>query len=253
MSLLVALLLLAATPSPEELCKRAASLDAAEAKVRGRYTYREEHTDKDLDKAGAVTGTRSKTFDCIFLEGSLYRKLIAEDNHPLDPKTQARVDAEMSKERERRRRGPRCMSFSRTLDLAETAEIPNYFDLKVSGEESLDGRAVWVLQADPKAQTPSLPYAKDNAGVKLTLWIDKESGAVLARETTVLKKTNSFEPGSVIRDHWTRINDECWQVDRIEMKISLNVYKMIHVKAESVSVFSDFKKFDVESSITYRE
>src|SRR5258708_36945597 len=121
---LLTALLLTALPTPEELCKRAAAIENAEDKVRGQYTYREVKREKDFDKKGNVERIRSKTFDCFFLEGQIYRKLILEDEHPLDARTQARVDADRAKERDRRRKEHGApLHFERHLSTDETSEM----------------------------------------------------------------------------------------------------------------------------------
>jgi hypothetical protein len=66
-------------PSPAELIRRADAAEKAQDERGWKYTFREDHTELQIDKAGNATGPpATDTYEHIMLEGAEYRKLVGK-------------------------------------------------------------------------------------------------------------------------------------------------------------------------------
>ncbi len=95
--LLPCVVLAQSAPSPEELIRRANAAGKAQFERGWKYTFREDHTQSQIDKHGQPGAPSTDTYDHIMLEGSEYRKLILRDGKPLDARTQKKVDQDIEK------------------------------------------------------------------------------------------------------------------------------------------------------------
>ena len=90
--LLPCALMAQSAPSPEELIRRANAVGKAQFERGWKYTFREDHTQSQIDKNGKVGPPSTDTYEHIMLEGSEYRKLTLKDGKALDAKTRKKVD-----------------------------------------------------------------------------------------------------------------------------------------------------------------
>ena len=124
-----------------------------------------------------------KTDQVTMLEGSPYHKLIAIDDRQLTP---AQAEAESRKyraEADRRRketpgeRHKRLAKYQaeRRQDHALMSEMIKAFDFTLRGEETVNGRRCFVLDATPRAAyQPKNRDTKALKGMRGTIWIDVE-------------------------------------------------------------------------------
>ena len=59
-----------AVPSPEELIRRANAAEKAQDERGWKYTFREDHTQSQIDKNGEAGPPSTDTYEHIMLEGS---------------------------------------------------------------------------------------------------------------------------------------------------------------------------------------
>lgn len=143
----------------------------------------------------------AKTYEISMIQGSPYRKLVAEDDKPLTESMRNQEEEkflrEMRKrehesEAERRRRMAKYHE-DRERDHIMLTEIANAFDYALIGEEAVQDYTAWVVQGLPKpgyiAQSRD---ARVMAAMKVKLWIDKASYQWLKVQAEVLKPVSLF-------------------------------------------------------------
>lgn len=232
------------------------------------YTYVQRVETRKLDGKGVVTGTDSKTWDVVMIGERPYRKLIAEDDQPLNEKkarkaaeefdrairkNQGLPDSEIRKRAEKRRKAE---EESRRFLL----EIPEAFDFHLVRRDVLDAMPVWVIRAEPKpGYRPKLKDANILKKFRGVIWIDEREHQWVKVETEVID-TVSFGlvlarlgKGTALTFTQSRVNDEVWLPSAAKTKINARLALLKPYRAEVDVRWRDYKKFRTESRIVSTE
>ncbi len=249
--LIFALLAIAPPADTTALVESVIAHEKAELPKRQQYTFREDIVKRHFDKNGKEGSTVRETFEVLFLEGAPYRKLIAENDKPLAAAKQTKVEKEMALEKLRRVSEKRGGMFHRVVKLGGIAMLPTFYDVTAK-EESLQGRAVWKLDAQPRSGVPTETEAQRNAaGTRRSYWIDPEEKTILKEETEFLVALNGVQPGTVFTAEYQKVNSDCWLPVRNTFKWSVVMAKFVKGRGINETTFSGFKKFDVDSSVVF--
>ena len=146
-------------PEPRELIIR--SLDAGEKNEQQlrAYVSRTRSTLKQFETDGSLKSEETKTFDDVLLDGFHVRKLIAKNDKPLSPGDAQKEEARLAKLiAQRNRETPEARQRrlaeakeKREKDRRFSRELLDAFDYKLAGEETVNGRKAWILDATPHA------------------------------------------------------------------------------------------------------
>lgn len=162
----------------QEIMRRSVANTNADWDIAPQYDF----TERDI-----VTqhGDRTvKTYQVTMIDGSPYNKLIAINGHSLSAEQQKQQDQKATAEADRRRsesqsaRQRRIAEYQkeRRQDHAPVSEMAKAFDYKLTGEETVDGRRCFVLEATPKAgYAPPNRETKVLTGMRGKMWVDAEA------------------------------------------------------------------------------
>jgi hypothetical protein len=251
--MLCSLLLLAsldvATLLPEVL-----AAEEALQKQRERYAYRE--LQENWDGAND-TSARAREYDNIFVEGALYRKLITTNGKPLDEKAQKKVEEALqrtAKERRvaRRNKAP-FFPGARQFGIGTLAEVARLYDFAIEGEAELAQQRVVILRATPRADLLTLaPERKEMLCYEQRFWVSLETSLVLQREVKVVRSGAELLPGTVLVSRYSapQGNTVLFETRR-EIEFSTKIYGLRTARGRQIHTFSDFRRFDVESTVTF--
>jgi hypothetical protein len=259
--------LLAAQNAPDarEIVRRSIELDRKNEAIARNYTFLERNETRILDRSGKPKkAPETRTFDVTLLEGSPYRRLVERDDRPLSPQEERKEQEKLRRSiDERRRETPaerqrRIAEWERKQQRQREPlqEIPDAFDLRLAGEEMLNGREVYVIAATPKpGYRPRLAAAAYFPKLKAKLWIDTLDDEWVKAEIETLD-TISFggilvrlARGSRLTFEQTRVNDEVWLPKRIAVSLSARVMLVAGTRAEIEIAFSNFHKFQADSRL----
>src|SRR5258708_4935779 len=81
--------------SVDDILRRNREADKQNGERAARYTYTEETQNFEYDKHGQAKKTDSQTHDVIFVEGESYKRLVARDGKPLNPKEEAKEEKKL--------------------------------------------------------------------------------------------------------------------------------------------------------------
>jgi hypothetical protein len=138
-----------------------------------------EFTERDVVEQHGNTTT--KTYQVLMIDGSPYNELIAINGQPLSAAQKASEDRKLQGETERRRkesdaaRQKRVTEYrkERRQDHALMAEMVRAFDYKLDGEDTVNGRRCFVLEATPKASyQPPSRETQVLKGMRGKMWVD---------------------------------------------------------------------------------
>jgi hypothetical protein len=252
--LLLLVLPLWAADDANAILRRYLEADAQNDKKAEQYTYVQDNAWFVPDKNGELHRNRSETLEVIFIEGLTYRKLVARNGGPLDAKEKAKVDKEMRETAEQRRKHPAPVAGGRisnghsSVDFGSEEELLTLFDNRVTGEEEIGGRKAWVIESTPrKDRPPANRHEKDVMSFGKKFWIDKAENVELRAVYTVVGDHIFLQPGSTTTIESQKINQDVWQPALVVVDTCNKMAKV--VQAEEIR-FSNFKKFDVQSTIT---
>ena len=255
------------------------------------YTYFEHERGFDEFKPSSTD-----TFEIMLISDRPYRRHIAHDDKPLPPQEQQDEELKLQQERDRR-----MAIEGLRKGLGEQAEHPNYlptpavyvenelrlplrqlpewFVIRMTGEELIDGRKNYVLEAEPDLQHKAVTEDERNAqNLAFTLWVDEADIQLTRVEGRVIRKgfantkqriwtASSYPwipqqmlpvleealrredeslravylPGTVFTEEWTRVNNEVWLPYRVAAE----------GKARNVSAFGKTKPRKVDRLRTY--
>ena len=237
--------------TPESIVGRLIEAEAQNQKRAAQYTYVEHIDHFTADKAGKWKKDRSETYDILFVEGETYRRLVERNDQPLSSKEKAKEDEKQRLTAEERRRARRSGIFTKTVTLGSTADLATLYRVRVVGEEDVRGRKAWVLECKPKED-----YRPDNAREKQALsfdrklWVDQKDVVILRSVYEVTGDNDALMPHSTISWEFDKVNDDAWMISTGEIDGRAKFLKMMKPKVRTEYRCRDFKKFDVQSTIT---
>lgn len=177
--------LVSAQPDPLALVRRAVELHAGNVDREQTMAFREQVFVRDLHASGEPRNEKQKVHDVFLVEGSPQRVLLAEDEETQDPEAIRDSQKFLRKVREVRQaetpaeRNKRVDAYQRKLQEFHdaVAEIPEAFSFRLVGQESIDGRICYRLQAAPReGYRPRNRYGKIFTETEGSIWIDKATG-----------------------------------------------------------------------------
>jgi len=244
-----------------DIIRRAVDLDRKNLEQARNYTYVEHQETRILDSAGALKEKNSRTTDVIWLEGSPYRQLVAKDDKPLPSADQQKEDAKLRSDKEIRshetaaQRNERLAAWDRRQARMHEplSEAPDAFTFKLAGEETLNGRAAWVIDAVPvPGYKPKHQSSQYLPHVKARLWIDKANYQWLKADGETLD-TIAFgaflvrvAKGTHIVMEQAPVDAQAWMLTRVSLRGSVRIalVKVIHGTFDFA--WNDFKRAPAE-------
>jgi len=259
--------LLAAQNAPDarEIVRRSIDLDRKNEAIARNYTFLERDETRMLDRSGKPKkAPESRTFDVTLLEGSPYRRLVKRNDRPLAPPEERKEQEKLRRSIDERsketpaERQARIAEWERKQQRqrAPFQEIPDAFDLRLAGEETLDGRNVYVIAATPKlGYKPKLAAAAYFPKIKGKLWIDKRDNQWVKGEIETLDTISiggilvRLAKGSRATFEATRVNDEVWLPKQITLDGSARLLLVVGARAQIDIAFSNYRKFQADSRL----
>lgn len=219
------------------------------------------YIERDVSRNSSNQTRSVDFFQVNVIDGTPYKRLIARDGHPLDVE-EARKEAERYQKtldtRDKETAEQRARRIRKYDDEREfLKEIPDAFNMKLLGQETLNGRPNWVVQMTPKAgYIPVSKYARIFPDIEGKLWIDQED----IRWTKAIAKvtdTISFGwvlarigPGAEITMLQQRVGGGHWMPEKIEID---GVAKILLVKNRTIDetvTYENYKPIHPVPTIT---
>ena len=234
----------------DDILKRNHEADKQNDERAKQYTYVEETDSFEYDKHGQAKKTVSLTHDVIFVEGESYERLVARDGKPLAPREEAKEEKKLKQTAEERRKERHSGLFTRNVSISGE-DLLKLCDHRLLGEEEIRGRKAWVIKFTPQAgRVPANKHEKDVLSFQTKVWVDEAEG-VTAKLTLLATGNGTFmKPGSSMTYELEKINDDAWlPVSSVfDARIQIALVMRDSVRTETRN--SNFKKFDVKSTIT---
>jgi len=252
--------LFAQTSGPDKPQNPASALDARKIVVqslaatelswqaRDHYTYTERDDDRRLDSLGQVKSENVDVTRMILVNGARFEQLMEHNGQLPSPSELRKRDLDLEKlqhetpeeQTARLRKDQENRSFLH--DLLEA------FDFHLLGEEVVDGRPAYVLQATPHPGYHAHgKYGKLFSVVQGKLWVDKQDFGWMKVDGEV---TQSFsmglfvarvQRGSHIILEQTCVGDAVWVPKSLEVRASAKILFLKSLDLDRILTYSDYR------------
>lgn len=257
-----------AEPEPQDIVRRSLRNDTMNFERSREYAFQRHEVVRRLDRKGNAQKVETSTFDVVGIGGELYSKLVARDGRPLNEKdakaAQQKMDAAIRKrQQESPQARARRLEERRKQELEGRRfmlEIPEAFSFRLVAEEVLDGRDVWVLDAEPRPDyKPKVKRAEILKKFKGRLWIDKREYQWVRVEGETID-TVSFGlvlarlgKGAKIVFEQRPVNGEVWLPHLATARIDARVAVLKEFRVDSEVRWSGYRRFQTDSRVVSAE
>ncbi|MGA8489964.1 MAG: hypothetical protein WB711_06045 [Terriglobales bacterium] len=247
-----------------DLIRQTAANDMENDKRQRDYTYIQREEEQRLDGKGQVKSTETKTSEIMELYGEQVERLIAKDGKPLsekdakkeEDKIQKLIDKRKNESEEDRKKREEKEEKDREQGRQFVREVDDAYNFTFVGIESLSGRDTYIIDGEPRpGYEPHLKEAKILPKFRFRAWIDKDESQWKKLDIQCID-TVSFglflariHKGSRIIIEQTRINNEVWLPQHINVKVDVRVALLKDFNVEDDITFRDYKKFRTDTKI----
>ncbi|MGO9262399.1 MAG: hypothetical protein ACLQU1_39870 [Bryobacteraceae bacterium] len=251
---------------PHEVVRKAIELDRRNSELERTYAYLQREETRELDAADKAKKVTIRTMDVRMMEGSPYRRLVARNDQPISVQEQKQEEDKLRFNIEERRketpeqRQRRIEEWTRREEKRREPlnEVPDAYNFKLAGEETINGAACYVIEATPKPGYKP----KSSASAVLTvltgrMWIStKDYGWVKAEMEARDTFTLGFfflrlSKGSRISIEQTPVS-EGWLPKFVEIKFSARLLLVKSLREDLLFQFSDYQKLQTDAAVAAR-
>ncbi|HYL91930.1 MAG TPA: hypothetical protein VEW69_02110 [Alphaproteobacteria bacterium] len=252
------------TRDPKEIVRRAVEINSSAAELSRNYTYQRHEVKKHLGPCGEVKSSYAKTWDVTNLYGEPYSRLIEWNGKPLSERSEKREEEKLERffdnlkdeSEEHRQRRQAKERKQRDKERAFFRDVVNAYDFHLVGEEVVDAREVWVIEATPAEDFhPTQPYANFLPKLKGKVWIDKQDYTWVKVEAEAITTiplglfVARIHKGTRFGAEQTRLNDEIWLKRRFYVEANARVLLISNRGVELEDTFSNYRKFSTKTKI----
>ena len=246
------------------LIRQTAEKDMENDKRQRDYTYIQREEQHKLDGKGETKSTEIKTSEIMELYGEQVERLISKDDKPLSDKDAKKEEEKIQKVIEKRKnesehdreKHEKKEEKDREQGRQFVREVADAYNFRMAGIESLAGRDTYVIDAEPRpGYEPHLKEGKFLPKFRFRAWIDKDESQWKKLDIQCIDTVSlglflaRVHKGSRIVIEQTRINDEVWLPQHINVKVDVRLALLKNFNVEDDITYRDYKKFRIGTKI----
>ena len=261
MAALIAILFAQSDTSPVNFQDRSSAPDARQImeasiaatqrawKARLHYTYMERDEDRRLDLAGHVKSENVEVSKTILVNGVPFEQLVERNGHPPSAAQERKQKGELDKlKRETPEQRAQRLRKQEEENASIVQEVPRAFDFQIVGEDSVNGRPAYVLQATPHPGYHAKgKYGNMFSRVAGKLWVDKQDLGWIKVDGQVIQPFSMglflvrLLRGSHITMQQTRVDDGIWMPERVEVRAAARIFFVKSLVIDRVLTYSEYR------------
>jgi hypothetical protein len=216
--------------------------------AQDRYTHVERDEILRLDPAGRVKSRDVDVSRIILVNGAPFEQFLEHNGRPLSPQEEAQQEQKIEKQRRETPEDREARLAKERENRSLIRELPAAFEFQLIGEDVVDGRPAYVLQATPRpGYQPHGKYGRIFSKVEGRLWVDKQDLGWVKIEGQVIQPFSlgvflaRVQRGSQIAMEQTRLADGIWMPERIDVRASAKLLFVKSLLIERVLTYSDYR------------
>jgi hypothetical protein len=248
----------------QQLFRVVADKDIENDKRLRDYTYIERDEERRLNGKGDVKSTEVKTYEVMELYGEQVQRLIEKDDKPLDTEDSAKeekkvqkiVDKRKNESEDTRKKRAQKEEKEREDGRKFVREVADAYNFHLVGTESLSGRDVWVIDAEPRpGYEPHMKEAKFLPKFHGRVWIDKNEAQLSKLDVECIDTVSlgwflaRVHKGSRFVIEQTRVNDEVWLPKHLALTVDIRLALLKNFNVQLEQTYRDYKKFRATAKI----
>lgn len=197
-----------------------------------------------------------KTYEVLQIDGSPYNRLMAVADQPLSSGQVAEEERKLRNEIQKRQgeseheRAKRVEKYlkERRQDRALLNGMMEAFDFSLAGQETLDGRDCWILDANTKpGYQPTSRETKVLAGMHGRLWIDKATGHWVKVQAEVFQTVSLYgffakvRPGTRFLLEQEPVAGSLWLPKHLSTHVNASAFGFLNEDFIDDETFSNYK------------
>lgn len=211
-------------------------------------SYLERDETRHLDSAGHIKSEEVDVSRAFLGDGVQFEQLVERNGRPLSAEEERNQQEKLNKLKrltpEQRAERLRKEEQESTLLVGE---VPMAFDFQLAGEDVVDGRPAWVLQAAPHPGYQAKgPYGKMFSKVAGRLWVDKQDFGWIKVDGYVTQPFSMglflarVMRGSHITMEQTRLDEGLWLPGHIEVRAEAKILFIKSLVIDRVLSYSQY-------------
>lgn len=246
------------TPDVRQIVESSIAATQRHWKARLRYTYVERDESRRRDLAGRVNSEKVDISRTILVNDIPYEQLLRRNGRPPSPEEKKEYKEKLEKlKRETAEQRTERLRKQEEENTSLVREVPKAFDFQLVGEEAVNGRPAYLLQATPHPGYHAQgKYSSMFSKVAGTLWIDKQDLGWIKVDGQVIQPFSMglflvrLLRGSQIRIEQTRVDDGVWMPERVEVRATAKVFFVKSLVVERVLTYSEYKLPEAGAALT---
>jgi hypothetical protein len=236
-------------PDARQIMEASIAATQRDWKARLHYTYMERDEDRRRDLAGHVKSEDVKVSKTILVNGVPFEQLIERNGQPPSAQQKRKQEGELNKlKRETPEQRSERLRKQEEENKSIVQEVPKAFDFQVIGEEAVNGRSAYVLQATPHPGYHAQgKYGNMFSKVAGKLWVDKQDLGWLKVDGQVIQPFSMglflvrLLRGSHITMEQTRVDDGIWMPERVEVRAAARIFFVKSLVIDRVLTYSEYR------------
>lgn len=217
--------------------------------ARLHYTYLEREQSRRRDLTGRVISEDVDVSRTILVNGVPFEQLVERNGRPPLAEEKRREKEKLDKvKRESPEQRAQRVRKQEEENTSIIREVPNAFDFQLLGEEVVNGRQAYVLQATPHPGYEGQgKYARMFSRVAGRLWVDKTDLGWIKVDGQVIQPISiglflaRVLRGSQITMEQTRVDDGIWMPARVEVRAAARIFFVKSLVVERVLTYSEYR------------
>jgi len=249
-----------------EIIRKAGIADELNWKKARNYSFLQRVEVRHLDAQGGVKSTEVQTYDVTLQEGTPYRQLVQRDDRPLLPNQEKQEQESLLNSLAGRRketaveRAKRLSAYEKRPEWQRDAwhELPEAFEFRLVGEESLHGHRCFIIEATPRqGYQPRSRTGKLFPSLKGRFWVDQQENHLMKVEAEVIDSISvglfvvRVEKGSHATLELTRGSDGVWLPDRLQVFAAARLGLVKALRIEQNVHYSRYSSVPTDALMVY--
>jgi hypothetical protein len=218
--------------------------------ARLRYTYTERDESRRRDLAGRVKSEDVDVSRTILVNRVPFEQLVERNGRPPSAEEERKQNEKLDKlKRETPEQRAERLRKQEEENTSLVREVPKAFDFQLVGEEVVNGRPAYVLQATPHpGYYAQGKYGRMFAKVEGKLWVDKQDLGWIKVDGQVIQPFSMglflvrLLRGSQIKMEQTRVDNGIWMPERVEVRAAAKILFVKSLVIDRVLTYSEYRQ-----------